>query len=148
MSLNAVVYKNYKNLEFPLDLSVWEIDEETGEIYTDVEGVKLDNSSELLIACSCWLGNSSTISFIKDKIFPIFHNNFPNSILLNKVLYSGSHSGDYIEVNLIKYLEKEIIILKRETNQHLKEQILDKFIQDIEQLVKAAKEQNNPIVFL
>lgn len=40
---------------------------------------------------------SKAISFIKDKIFPIFHNNFPYSILLNKVLYSGSHSGDYFD---------------------------------------------------
>jgi hypothetical protein len=69
------------------------------------------------------------------------------SILLSKVLYSGSHSGDSIPVEQTLALRDELLQLKDSVEQpdcdHMKQ-----FVSDMLELVEAARQEGNPIVFV
>lgn len=146
MGLRAVVYTNSKNLDFEISSGFLEVDSETGEIF-----VSEKNSShfplpeEKTIAISYRVGNIDTVNFLKQKISNLIRD-FSFSIIIEKILYSGTHSGDKLDISELDDLKKEIIYLKRILNS--KDSSLEDFTENMLNLIKVAKKEENPIVFL
>ena len=69
-----------------------------------------------------------------------------NSILLKRVLYRSSHSGDSIEVDDLSNLESEINLVRQRTKDAQSGE-LDTFLTALAELIDAAKHEKNPIVF-
>lgn len=143
MGLDAVVYKSIANVRVldPLDVGAICLDEETGEVYLDPPGLG-HLRREDVIAVKKRLGNISLIAFLRDNIRRVLS---ATSVILSKVLYDGTHSGDIIYEEDIELLAREIHFLKIQNIQKSDE--LLEFISDMEALVAAAREQGNPIVF-
>lgn len=145
MGLNAIVYRNISNLtldtkdEHPL------VDKQTGEVYFDNPKLAQEYGENVFTAAQKRLGNAASIGSIKAEIPLEIIDKL--SLLYDKVLYSASHSGDFISVERLEDLESEINLLKEKTASS-KSPSLESFIEDMIELIKAAKEQRNPIVFV
>jgi hypothetical protein len=91
------------------------------------------------------LGNISLIGLLRSELqrdascFPI---------LLGKVLYSGTHAGDFLEVNLIPPLKTEVETLAGFKCSQPKEQcFLTQFQKQMSELISASLSVNKPIAF-
>ena|SRR5213594_3504362 len=101
-------------------------------------------TGESLPAIHKRLGNASMVSWIANQVSSL---DAETSILSDKVLYSGSHSGDSIDVEDLDELQDEINII-REKTEKTKNEALKTFLEDMTELIKTAKEQQTPIVFV
>jgi len=144
MGLDAVVYVNKSNLALNQEDDPFQMDEETGEVY--LKNPKLSNKypADMFTAVHKRLGNASMIAAIADEVSPVTNG---DSILSNKVLYSGSHSGDRIGLEDLGRLESEINLV-RERTIDTRSADLESFLDILSELVEAAKKQGNPIVFV
>jgi hypothetical protein len=89
------------------------------------------------------LGNASMIAWIADEVIPLVGK---DSVIFSKVLYSGSHSGDSVGLEELNRLESEIKILRE--NPSGRSSDLESFLKDMSDLIKKAREQETPIVFV
>ena len=89
------------------------------------------------------LGNVSMIGWLADETVPLVGR---DSILLKKVLYSGSHSGDSIGLEDLDRLESEIKVLTESLTTRSSD--LEKFLKDMSDLISKAREEAMPIVFV
>jgi hypothetical protein len=144
MSLDAVVYIHKNNLKIDI-ADILQVDEETGEVFIEDYNLSSNYSSNIFVAVQCRLGNLSDIGCLYEEISKLLPNG--TFLLLNKVLYSGSHSGDKIDLEELDQLEFEINLLKRQL--HGSETVLLKqFIQNVTELIQVARREGNPIVFV
>jgi hypothetical protein len=88
------------------------------------------------------LGNISLIAFLRKEAEGFLDN---NSVVLSKVLYSGSHAGDVTGPESLSQLENELRQFQRSEKHVSKE--LTTFITDLHELIIAARREGNPIVF-
>ena len=65
--------------------------------------------------------------------------------MVKKVLYSGTHSGDTIPVESLSVLAAELASI---SNAGPRSPELLEFIRSMEELIRAAKDEGNPIVFV
>ncbi len=141
MSLEAVVYKNSEQIKklFPnLNLS---IDTETGESYLS-DGVKVSEppSNNFAVAVQQWLGNLNSIATIRSALSEYELH----SPVIDRIIASGSQSGEYIEVSEFPQLKAEIeAYLKLETDTSIIE-----FLKNLLDLVEVGEIEKNPIVFV
>jgi len=91
------------------------------------------------------LGNIGTVALLRTELqqeaslFPI---------LMNKVLYNGIHAGDYLPVDLIPPLEREVESLaRRRCNNRSSENFMKQFQTQMAELIAAAHAMSKPIVF-
>ena len=142
MGLDATVYRSKKNLPFDADQLGASLDDATGEVYfTDSA---LDRKySTLCKAVHRRLGNIAEISALRDEAAQVLE---PTSLMLTKVLYSGTHGGDTIPAREIDKLQRELSTL-REYAESSGTEVFREFLGKMEELVAAAKAQHNPIVF-
>jgi len=89
------------------------------------------------------LGNASMIAWIADEVVPLVGK---DSVIFSKVLYSGSHSGDSVGLEELNRLESEIKVLRE--NPSGRSSDLENFLKDMSDLIKKAREQETPIVFV
>ena len=104
---------------------------------------------EDMVLIHCRLGNISTIANAKSEIESIANNKGRSfSILLNKVVYSGSHAGDHLEIPDIKTLKSELIYLiaEFEKENHF-DQLTMRVLNDLFNLCEKAMTVENPIAF-
>src|ERR1043165_8257441 len=87
------------------------------------------------------LGNASLIGWISQEVIPLVGT---DSILFRKVLFSGSHSGDCIELDELETLESEISCVKSNQGNSLE---VDRFLSDLNDLIIAARKHSAPILF-
>jgi len=141
MSLEAVVYKNPEQIKqlFPnLDLC---LDIETGESYLSDNVQEADcPKNDFSVSKRQWLGNLNSISIIRSEL----SESGIQSPIIERIISSGSQSGEYIEVSEFPQLKTEI-----ESYKKLK---LDastvEFLKSMSDLVKIGEVENNPIVFV
>lgn len=110
-------------------------------------GLLTSNSAELSLdqtpALHKRLGNASLIGWIAEEAFPLLEQ---DSVLLSKVLYSGTHSGDGIGLEDLDKLESEIKILRE--NPSGSSSALENFLNDMSDLISTAREEGTGIVFV
>ncbi|QYO64538.1 hypothetical protein [Leptolyngbya sp. 7M] len=145
MGLDAVVYTHKNNLKIDINSNILQVDEETGEVFIEDDNLASNYPSSRFIAVQCRLGNSSDIGYLNQEIANLLLNE--TSLLLEKVVYSGSHSGDTIDLVELDQLETEINRLKQQLPGH-KTVLLEQFIQSMTELIQAARREGNPIVFV
>jgi hypothetical protein len=145
MGLDAVVYKSARQVRIPAtrDGRGIRVDKDTGEVYSEGQQ-PVSLSRQDVIAVKKRLGNISLIAALREEVARVLKND-DSSLVLNRVLYDGTHSGDVIEQDILDLLKKELSCLKMQDTQQSRELI--EFIFDMEELIAAAEEQGNPIVF-
>jgi hypothetical protein len=142
MGLDAVVYKSRER--FPVDPAGLglRMEPDTREWYSDngylPDAIKIAGV-EALHRC---LGNVSSIAELHREAARVLR---PQSLILCRVLYDGSHCGDFIGFERMTELKEEIELLRR--SEPLT-QIMASFLDDLDQLVAEAEEQRNPVVFV
>jgi len=144
MSLNALVYRSRAALDIDVERLGAVKDERTGEYYFPSPEHDGKFPREAFIAREFWIGNVSSVAGLRHELFAITGKD--DSILQTKCLYSGSHSGDVIEIEQMPALEFEIRdLLQHQLSRSSK---LPFFLSGMQQLIEAAKKENNPIVFV
>ena len=147
MGLDAVVYRSKANLPFDADVVGAVVDETTGEYYFSDQNLEpaleREFPRETRIAVQKRIGNIALVAALREDAGRILGG---QSIIVSKVLYSGTHSGDSIPLDLTSALEDELFRLRHYAEQnnvdHLKQ-----FVSDMLDLVGGAKRERNPIVF-
>lgn len=138
MGLDAVVYLKREFVAPPHPEAV-RIDEDTGEVYYPVEAnLRDDFVSE---AINIRLGNIAEIGGLRHELCTA-DNDIP--LICGKILYSGSHAGDKIDLAEIDELANEVARLR------MREELswsANLFLNRMERLIAAARAQGNPIVF-
>ena len=144
MSLNALVYSNRAALDIDVERLGAVKDDRTGEYYFPSPEHDGKFPREAFIACEFWIGNVLSVAGLRHEIVAVTGKE--NSLLQTKCLYSGSHSGDVIEIEQLPALEFEIRDLLQQ--QLPRSSNLPSFLSGMQQLIEAAKKENNPIVFV
>jgi hypothetical protein len=147
MGLDAIVYRSKANLPFDADVVGAVVDETTGEYcFPDQNlesALEREFPWETRIAVRKRIGNIALVAAVRENAGEILGG---DSIILSKVLYSGTHSGDSIPLDLISALEGELFRLRRYADQNEVDH-LKRFVTDMLDLVGGAKREGNPIVF-
>lgn len=141
MGLDAYVYRNPANLPFDPASPGVSIDPETGLI--DLEG-EMYRFKHDVVALHHRLGNMTAISQLRAEIRAFARNSVP--ILTEKIVYDGTHAGDYLPLSEMDALQRELELLK-EVSRSNRSEPLDGFIYEMIELVSAARAESNPIYF-
>ena len=141
MGLDAVVYRNKSNLQLGADEQFAQLIPGTGEIYFDDNAASRRHSQELE-AVRVRLGNIAMISALREEIARTVG---ADSILHQKIVYSGSHSGDFIPIDELARLAEEMSLVRKSGN--LSSDLRD-LLDRVEELTQAALHERNPIVFV
>lgn len=140
MGLSAVVYRNKKRLKLGTDEEFAKLDAGTGAVYFENRELSRKYSSQLR-AVECRLGNIAEINALREEVAQLVP---AESVVLEKVLHSGTHSGDTIPAALVSQLSAELDSIN---NADESSPELRRFVGALEELIRAAKDEGNPIVF-
>jgi len=145
MSLSALVYRSRATLDIDAESLGAVRDDRTGEYYFPTPQYDGKFPSEAFIASEFWIGNITSVAELREELREI--TNEQDSLLLNRCLYSGTHSGDVIELALLPTLEHEVRSLLT-----LREIQISKYLMSvllgILGLIETAKRESNPIAFV
>lgn len=144
MGLDAAVFLNIKEVAANVPVDRLSVDQFTGEAYFSDDEVAHEYPGVIFKALDRRLGNVAALAEILEEISVVSP---PDSILRGKILQSFSHSGDVIGYNELETLEHEINLLKKQTAD-TSSPALNEFVKALEELIAAAREQENPIVFM
>jgi hypothetical protein len=141
MGLDAIVYKNLHHQNLGADASSAEIDPETHEVsfLNDDLSKKYRDQRE---AASFRIGNISAVARLRaeaQRLLP------PDSLILTKILYSGTHSGDALSLASLPQLSAEIHSL--DPDSRLSPDFRE-FLTILQHLITAAQAEQGPIVFV
>lgn len=98
-----------------------------------------------------WLGNMTWIGELRTEINRLsrkWGKKFP--VLRDQVIYSGTHTGDYLPLKDVRRLEKEIKFIRLQDLEKAK--VIDiegmkEFLSKLEKIVKASLKVGKPIAF-
>ncbi len=144
MSLNALVYRSRASLTIDVDSLGAVKDVRTGEYY--FPGPEHDGKfpREVFIAHEFWIGNVMSVAELRQEMRTITRR--ADLLLETKCLYSGTHSGDVIGIDLFPALECEIRDLFDRHRPQLSDPVVE-FLTGMLELIQAA-ERENPIAFV
>jgi hypothetical protein len=147
MGLDAAVYLRLEELPFTNDdLRFITVDPRTGEL--DFEDAALSRTwRDRVRAAEKRIGNIALVNLLKSELERILGESSSGTLLISKVLYSGTHSGDIISREDLGSLKHEIALVRGIAG-HQKSFELDSFLADMEELVTASERHGNPIVFV
>src|SRR5438105_15247441 len=147
MGLDAVVYRSRANLPFDADAVGAVLDASTGEYCCPDPALEPAFErrfpSHTGIAVRKRIGTISSVAELKQDTERVLNG---ESVILSKVLYSGTHGGDSIPMDLISKLEEELAVLRRYAEENRIDRVMQ-FVSDMKDLVAAARSEGNPIVF-
>jgi hypothetical protein len=140
MGLDATVFRNIKSLEAEFGTGLFEVAEETCEV-SPIDGAPdYDRLDDACVALHLRIGNIAAVGYLSEEIEK--HLETGRSVILDKVLYSGSHCGDWIGPEFFPQLKAELAILIRVENPEILY-----FVGQMAQLVGMAELVGNPITF-
>lgn len=144
MSLSALVYRSRGTLDIDVESLGAAKDDRTGEYYFSTPQYDGKFPREAFIASEFWIGNITGVAELREELRTI--TNEQDSLLLKRCLYSGTHSGDVIELALLPTFEHEVRgLLAREMK--ISENLIS-VLHGILGLIETAKRESNPIVFV
>jgi hypothetical protein len=141
MGLDAVVYTNRKHLNLGQDEQFAQCDPERGEVYFENDEPSRKHRVELT-AAEYRLGNIAAISALREEAIRLIGS---DSVIVQKVLYSGTHSGDAIPLESLPALSAELDSIIK-AGKHSPE--FARLINCLQNLIHAANAEGNPIVFV
>jgi hypothetical protein len=141
VGLDAVVYRNRKHLKLGPDEKAARLVPETGEVYFESDEILRKYRDERR-AAEHRLGNITQIAELREQISRLLG---PKSVILQRVLYSTTHSGDSIPLDSIPALSEELNSISNSREQSPE---LRRFVTSLEELIQAATDEGNPIVFV
>jgi len=146
MGLTAVVYNTKDKIKnmYQLDTSLLLNDKLTGEVYLKDDHSASDIVEFNTILCEKHIGNIAYVHFLYNKLKTILTD---ESIIISKILYNGSHSGDIIPAAEMEKLNEEIQCIKKHIDEKYDDEFT-RFIITISELQEASITTNNPIVFV
>ena len=151
MGLDGCVFLRPENLTLSEDVKLHMTREpETGD-YIVEEGWDRKAPYDLLVASDEHIGNIATVGYLNHTLAEHCAKDAP--ILLKKVLYSGTHCGDFIprdEVNDLSYEVKHALAVMEQLHQEgidIDIEVVRYSLGAVGRLCEAAIAQNNPIVF-
>ena len=106
MSLSALVYRSRATLDIDVESLGAARNDLTGEYYFPTPEHDGKFPREAFIASEFWIGNITSVAELREELRTITTEQ--ESTLLSRCLYSGSHSGDIIELTLLPALEHEV----------------------------------------
>ena len=143
MGLDAIVYRKKENLPFDADAAGAEFNSITGEYYFADDAIEKRFPYEDRVAVSKRIGNINLVAALREEAESVLDE---DSVVLSKVLYSGTHAGDTLDSRVFAQLERELSSLAQQAEQ-TGSQRLKQFAADMKELLAAARAENNPIVF-
>jgi hypothetical protein len=143
MGLDAIVYRKKENLPFDADAAGAEFNSITGEYYFADDAIEKRFPYEDRVAVSKRIGNINLVAALREEAQSVLDE---DSVVLSKVLYSGTHAGDTLDSRVFAQLERELSSLAQQAEQ-TGSQRLKQFAADMKELLAAARAENNPIVF-
>jgi hypothetical protein len=147
MGLDAAVYKRLEELPFTKeDLRFIAVDPRTGQL--DFENADLFKTwGDKVKVVQKRIGNIALVDLLKTELQRILGDSSSKALLIGKVLYSGTHSGDILSKEDLGSLKREIAEI-RGSKAHRVSPELEGFLSDMEELVVASEQHGNPIVFV
>jgi len=138
MGLDAAVFRSVRNLERLVGHGLFDVDQNTGEAMPK-PGAQVRLPDGAYVAAERRLGNLAQIGHLRGIVAGLMP---ADSLLMGRVMYSGSHCGDCIELAEIPELRREIRALWTHGGPDVKE-----LAESMEPLASAAEAEQNPIVF-
>jgi hypothetical protein len=147
MGLNAAVYSRIENLPLTKeDLRFIAVDPRTGQV--DFEYASLFRVwGDKVKVVERRIGNMALVNLLRAEIERILGNPSSETLLIRKVLFSGTHSGDVISHGEMASLRHEISLV-RGIAEFRKSSGLENFLADMEELIAASERNGNPIVLI
>ena len=145
MTLKAVVYTSKTNLPAEVFEHSLEFDDATGETYSDEPGFNARFPKTNFVAAEAELGNVTLVSRLYQMISTVVDRE-DQSVILQKVLYSGTHCGDTLHSENIKQMQAEINAIKQSAVGA--EPDVASLLRHLSNLARSAEEQRQPIVFV
>lgn len=145
MGLDAVVYKSKRKLVDDPSEERMEADERSRDLLPKHNLPDPAFSRESTEVLHKRLGNVAAVETIRKEICKA--QGQESNVLLGKVLYSSTHSGDTIELDSLDTLLREVSRLRKVT-EGSRSMLLTNFIEDMLELIWAAQNEGNPIVFV
>ena len=92
-----------------------------------------------------YIGNIALVSLLHREISRE-ENKF--DLILNKILYSGTHAGDYLEIKVVRQIQRELLHLSELVCSDKRSQdFVNYFCQQLNELVNESLKVNKPISF-
>jgi hypothetical protein len=147
MGLDATVYRRLDELPITKeDLRLIAVDPRTGQV--DFEDAALFNAwRDKVKVVEKRIGNMTMVDRLKAEVDRILGDSSSETLLVSKVLYSGTHSGDIISLNELDRLKAEIALVRGITEPQMSPE-LKHFLSDMQELIGASEKHRNPIVFV
>jgi hypothetical protein len=147
MGLDAAVYKRLEELPFTKeDLRKIAIDPTTGQM--DFEDASLFRAwSSLAKAAEKRIGNIALVNLLKSEVEKVLGDSSAETILIRRILSSGTHSGDIISAGDLGLLKNEVALVRGIAGPKASRE-LEVFLTDLEELIAASETHGNPIVFI
>lgn len=147
MGLNAAVYRKITELPFTeRDLSFVTVDPMTGQVDLDDAAVYQAWSDKVKVV-EKRIGNAALVNELRTEVEHLLGRSSSTSLLIRRVLYNGTHSGDIIANSDLGLLKREIGIV-RGIQEHQVSHELERFLAAMEELADASEGNGNPIVFI
>lgn len=143
MSLSAVVYRNRKSLGIDAEAEGAKKDPTTGEYYFD--SPQRAFPQDFFIATDWQIGNVSSVAELRLELETLTGKK--DLLIIEKCLYSGSHSGDLIELELLTPIETETLEILHRFRGSVPAGV-EKFLSAMLDTIQVARRENNPIVFV
>jgi hypothetical protein len=145
MGQDGRVYFARKSLPAHIESHGAKLDPTTGEYFIENPGIRRQFPPEFSVANKRRLGNESAIAGLRQEVQSILGNT--ESLLYQRCLADGTHGREVVEYELLDQLEAEMAkTLFRIGGQ--RRQILRGFLRAMADLVRVAKRERNPIVFV
>lgn len=140
MGVDAAVFRGIQSLESSYGKGLFDVDPATGEAELKA-GAPVDVPREAYFAIRTRLGNAAQIEWLRDAVAetPVGGD----SLIVRRILFSGTHSGDVIRVDELPRLRDELHALGT-----VNVQDWHSFLEAVRALIEHAALEKNPIVFV
>lgn len=140
MGLDATVFRNKNHIDLGCDEQHATVEPLTGEVYfKDATLDKIHFQKRKALAHR--LGNIAAIEELRTEVSHLLGT---DCIIVQKFLYSGTHSGDIFPTRDMDGLASELYAIRQSGRAS---SLLNQFVNAVEELICVARRESNPIVF-